>query len=335
VSRDDLYKSGTIYTGPGEPPNSQSRPTPRPKQVAGKPITKGKLLRPGGPGGGPSKLASRPATSRPVPQALPQAVPQAAPAASLPRQPRPVPQVHPSTQRAVPQPLAAINGISHGRSESASSTERSLPPPPHPAAPPAARKSTYRALYDFIGQNPNELSIRKNDVVEAMQKEGNGKLPIQFPRLRPNPLHYHHPLTDILPVQKAGGSPRNKTVPPKAGPHPRTSRKSSQHPSTHPQSATFPLLLLLRPAPTASPPPAPSPGPPRNQNRRLPPHRPRDRRRRRRRQEAKDRYRRRRRGTVPSAWARRTGVRRVAVAVGGIRRGVRAMSVWRVGWRRR
>lgn len=179
MSRDDLYKSGTIYTGPGEPPNSQSRPTPRPKQVAGKPITKGKLLRPGGPGGGPSRLAARPAASRPIPQAIP----QSAPSAALPTQPRPVPSVQTSTQRMVPQPLAAINGINHGRSESASSTERSLPPPPPPAAPPAARNCTYRALYDFMGQNPNELSIRKNDIIEVMQKEGNGKLP--SPRIAP------------------------------------------------------------------------------------------------------------------------------------------------------
>jgi len=171
VGRDDLYKSGTVYTGPGEPPNSQSRPTPRPKQVAGKPITKGKLLRPGGPGGGPSKLASRPATSRPIPQTVPQAVPSAA----IPTQPRPVPQVHTSTSRAVPQPLAAINGINHGRSESASSTERSLPPPPPPAAAPAVQNNTYRALYDFVGQQANELSIRKNDIVEVVQKQGNGK----------------------------------------------------------------------------------------------------------------------------------------------------------------
>jgi hypothetical protein len=69
VPRDDLYKSSTIHTGPGEPPNSISKPTPKGKQIAAKPITKGKLLRPGGPGGGPSKLASRPAQPRPVPHA--------------------------------------------------------------------------------------------------------------------------------------------------------------------------------------------------------------------------------------------------------------------------
>ena len=51
VPRDDLYKSGTIHVGPGEPGNSRSRPTPKGKQKAAKPVTQGKLLRPGGPGG--------------------------------------------------------------------------------------------------------------------------------------------------------------------------------------------------------------------------------------------------------------------------------------------
>ncbi|KAG9382037.1 Myosin heavy chain [Pyrenophora tritici-repentis] len=44
VARDDLYKSGTIHTGPGEPPNSVSKPTPKGKQIAAKPITKGKAF---------------------------------------------------------------------------------------------------------------------------------------------------------------------------------------------------------------------------------------------------------------------------------------------------
>lgn len=176
VPRDDLYKSGTIYTGPGEPPNSRSRPTPRPKQIVGRPITKGKLLRPGGPGGAPSKLASRPAASRPIQQPIAQSSPQP----RVTTHARPVPQAHTSTSRAVPQPLAAINGISHGRSESSSSADRPLPPPP-PAAPPAARKETYSALYDFEGQSQNELTMKKDDIVEVVQKEGNGNISLSRP----------------------------------------------------------------------------------------------------------------------------------------------------------
>jgi myosin-1 len=161
VPRDDLYKSGTIHTGPGEPPNSISKPTPKGKQVAAKPITKGKLLRPGGPGGGPSKLASRPVQQRkPIPVPTPAAAPQ--PAAS---QPRPV-----------PQPVAALsNGTSHARNQSSSSVRAPPPPPPGPpAAPPAPKEPTYRALYDFAGQSAGELSIKKDEVILVTQKETNG-----------------------------------------------------------------------------------------------------------------------------------------------------------------
>lgn len=191
VRRDDLYKSGTIHTGQGEPPNSVSRPTPRPRQVAGKPITSGKLLRPGGPGGGPSKLASRPAASRPVAsRPIPQPTPQHTSQHTPQHTPQPVyqqnsqgtmlnyrpdPQPAAAQPRPVPQTLAAVNGFGHSRSESASSINRAAPPPP-PAAPPAAKKDTYRALYDFAGQTTNELSITKDEIVEVLTKDSNGKL---------------------------------------------------------------------------------------------------------------------------------------------------------------
>jgi myosin I len=152
VPRDDLYKSGTIHTGPGEPPNSKSKPTPKGKQIAAKPITKGKLLRPGGPGGGPSKLASRPAQPRPVPTPAASSNPAAAAAAA-------------SAARPVPQP--------HARNTSSSSVR--APPPPPPAAPPAPKEPTYRALYDFAGQTSGELSLTKGEVILVTQKEGNGK----------------------------------------------------------------------------------------------------------------------------------------------------------------
>ncbi|EON64246.1 PLK protein kinase [Coniosporium apollinis CBS 100218] len=159
VPRDDVYKSGTVHTGPGEPSNSVSRPTPRGRQVPGKPITKGKLLRPGGP---VSKLASRPAQSRPVPQPAP---------------PRPIPQATPiaAQSRPVPQPVAALNGVNHSRNTSTASTASAhLPPPPPPAAPPAPKEPTYRALYDFNGQTSGELNIAKDEIIVIVQKENNG-----------------------------------------------------------------------------------------------------------------------------------------------------------------
>ncbi|MCJ1380833.1 class II myosin [Xylographa soralifera] len=163
VQRDDLYKSGTIHTGPGESPNSRSRPTPKAKRVPGKPITNGKLLRPGGPSGGPTKVASRPVASRPVPQQPPRT--QQTVLQSLPVQSRPV-----------PQPVAAMNGISHGRTESSSSINRAPPPPPPPpAAAPQIKKDVYRVLYDFGGTSgTTELSIQKDELLEILQKEGNG-----------------------------------------------------------------------------------------------------------------------------------------------------------------
>lgn len=162
VARDDVYKSGTIHTGPGEPPNSQSKPTPRGKRVAAKPITKGKLLRPGGPGGpgGPSG-----ARSRPQPQ-----VPQYS-------------QTGPTTPSAYPEPQQVtsapanlhVNGIlhslPHSRNQSTSSIVKAPPPPP-PSTP---KKDTYKALYAFTGQSNNELTIDKDEVIEVLQKESNGK----------------------------------------------------------------------------------------------------------------------------------------------------------------
>ena len=174
VIRDDLYKSGTIHTSQGEPPNSTSKRTPKGKPKAGKPITQGKLLRPGGPGGGPSKLSSRPAAARPVPQPMPsqpsqsRATPLQTPSA------RSAPQAAAAQPRAVPQPVAAVNGLGHARNDSAGRA----PPPPPPAAPPAVRKDTYKALYDFSGQSANELNqITKDEVIEILQKADNGLFP--------------------------------------------------------------------------------------------------------------------------------------------------------------
>lgn len=192
VPRDDLYKSGTIHTGPGEPPNSVSRKTPKGKPKPAKPVTQGKLLRPGGPGGGPSKLASRPAAARPTPQAQPLPITQ--PRRTSTQTPRPVPQPGASESRPVRQPLAAstiaaVNGIGHSRTESSSSVTRAAPPPP-PAPPAAAKKDTYKALYDFAGQSQNELhQLNKDEIIEVLQKETNGISP------SPNnsiPLAHHH-----------------------------------------------------------------------------------------------------------------------------------------------
>ena len=181
-----------------------SKPTPKGKQVAAKPITKGKLLRPGGPGGGPSKLASRPAQPRSVPApaaaqsrgvppapAMPGAgaaqsrgVPVAPPmpGAAQSRAVPPAPAMPGSQTRPVPQPVAALNGsANHSRSNSASRAPPPPPPPPPAAAPAAPKEPTFKALYDFAGQSAGELSLRKDEIILVTQKENNGKPPTNFP----------------------------------------------------------------------------------------------------------------------------------------------------------
>lgn len=159
VPRDDLYKSGTIHTGQGEPPNSISKKTPKGRQIAAKPITKGKLLKAGGPGGANGRLASRP---KPTPKAMP------------------LPGASASQGRPVPQPAPVVKPsnsgfVAHSRVESNSSAVRAPPPPPPPAAPPAVRESTYKAVYEFNGQSAGEMSIKKDEVIIIEKKEANGE----------------------------------------------------------------------------------------------------------------------------------------------------------------
>ncbi len=49
VQKDDVYKSHAIHVASGEPPSSVSRPPAKRKAGVVRPITKGKLLRKGGP----------------------------------------------------------------------------------------------------------------------------------------------------------------------------------------------------------------------------------------------------------------------------------------------
>ncbi len=153
----DFYKSGAVHTQAGEPPSSVSRPTPKGKPVPPRPITKGKLIKPGGPGGRPSRntnnraAQSRPsaASSRPVPAARPTPAAAATPAVAIP---------------------------SHTRQQSNSSAAR-VPLHPPPAAPPAARpKNMAKVLYDFAGQKENELTVKVGELIEVVQEETNGKL---------------------------------------------------------------------------------------------------------------------------------------------------------------
>ncbi|KAI9668881.1 MAG: class II myosin [Alyxoria varia] len=175
VPRDDSYGSGTIRTGAGEAPNSTSRPTPKGKRIPAKPIAKGKLVRPGAPGGGPSKLASQAQSQRPTPSTqtstqriVPQPPPQPAASTSRPQQ----------STNAAASLASAMNGNTAPSSQQQQHTPSARaappPPPPPPAATPKPVEPTYRALYDFTGQSSSELSIKKSETVLVKNKEHSG-----------------------------------------------------------------------------------------------------------------------------------------------------------------
>ncbi|KEY64244.1 hypothetical protein S7711_09037 [Stachybotrys chartarum IBT 7711] len=175
----DHYKSGTIHTQQGEPPNSVSRPMPKAKPVPPKPITRGKLIKPGGPGGRPSRLQGNRKT-QPRPGASGGRVVPQPPIASNSGVSNPNSSM--GARVPVPVPAATTNsGVvdrtipSHTRNQgSTSSATTRVPPPPPPAAAPAPAKVLARVLYDFAGQKENELTIRAGEILEIVQKENNG-----------------------------------------------------------------------------------------------------------------------------------------------------------------
>ncbi|KAJ3929553.1 MAG: myosin-1 [Lentinula lateritia] len=145
IQKDDLYKSHAIHVQSGEAPTSLSRPAAKRKPGAVRPITQGKLLRPGGPT--KSKPASKP---KPVAQKLPG---QTTISAAQSIMPKPAP--------------ASTNGVA--RTAPAPSRASVPPPPPPPPVHPAAE--LFKAKYAFNGEE-GEMSLKKDDIVEVISKEG-------------------------------------------------------------------------------------------------------------------------------------------------------------------
>lgn len=166
--RADYYKSGAIHTQQGEPPSSTSKPTPKGKPVPAKPITRGKLIKPGGPNGRPSRLTgNRAPQPRPGASSASRPVPQ--PAAAIPSHTRPQPAAV-ATPAAVPRPQPAA--------AAAPTPATRMPPPPPPAPPATKAKVMAKVLYDFSTDKTNELTITAGEMIEIVQKENNGKHPL-------------------------------------------------------------------------------------------------------------------------------------------------------------
>ncbi|KEZ42413.1 Myosin-1 [Scedosporium apiospermum] len=156
----DYYKSGAIHTQQGEPANSVSRPTPKGKPVPPRPITRGKLIKPGGPGGRPSRLTGN-------------RTPQPRPGASSSTSSRPVPQPA-AVMAAAAIPSHTRPQASRVAAAAAVTPASRMPPPPPPPAPAAKPKIMAKVLYDFSSDKANELSITKGEMIEIIQKENNG-----------------------------------------------------------------------------------------------------------------------------------------------------------------
>lgn len=63
-------------------------------------------------------------------------------------------------------------------------------PPPKATSPTKVEEQTFIVLYDFNGQNENELSLREGEIVIVVQKESHGK------QRRLRILHYFSPTTN-------------------------------------------------------------------------------------------------------------------------------------------
>lgn len=214
VPRDDIYKSSTVRVPPGEPVSSRSRPNPRRKNtVPAKPVGQGKLLRRGG-GNAPAgyELSSSTPAAKPHPAAVPAAkVNRAAKPAPPPaptqngaanghygsvQQSQHVQQTQPSAAavsaavaatsasrpvpaspaRAKPKPAPVRPQKTHEvqNLQRSSANKAPPPPPPQPVQPATPAEPTYKALFDFQAQGANQLSIKKDEIVIVVTKEGNG-----------------------------------------------------------------------------------------------------------------------------------------------------------------
>ncbi|KAI1002705.1 Myosin-1 [Podosphaera aphanis] len=160
TQREDFYKSGTIHTSQGEPPNSVSKPMPKGKVLAPRSLPKGRLIKPGGGKSRPSNTARK---TKPVA-----------------RSSQPIQVTKPSMSAAGNPEVSNLSstGVTHQQLSERTTQRVSQPPPPPPppTAPPTRSRAEnqYRVLYDFTGQSDTELTLQRDDLITIIQKENNG-----------------------------------------------------------------------------------------------------------------------------------------------------------------
>lgn len=185
VTRDDTYKSGTVHVPSGLPANSLSEEIPRPKARVGTSQTQSRFVQ------------KKPITKKPVilqPEAQP--LPSTDSSVSYSQQ-----ATNQNDTTIVPQ-------IQIPNESNTSSAVKSRPPPP----PPTVHEPTAKALYDFIGDGPDQLSISKNEIVVIIQKEDNGWW---FARRQDGSAKGWTPSAYIQEIKSA---PARKKAPPPAPP---------------------------------------------------------------------------------------------------------------------
>ncbi|CAG8432949.1 9867_t:CDS:10 [Diversispora eburnea] len=143
VKKDDIYKSHTVHVCTGEPANSVSDPPCPRKESPSKPKATTR----------PKKNVTKPAT-RGVSQKTPKVV---------------------STSSRSTTSSGSNESVSRrlsSTSQSSSRGSRPAPPPPPPQSP--SKEPTYKAKFDFVTEDTGELSFKKDDILEIMQKDDNG-----------------------------------------------------------------------------------------------------------------------------------------------------------------
>ncbi|CAB46766.1 myosin type I [Schizosaccharomyces pombe] len=194
----DYYKSGTIHVGTGLPPTSKSKPFPR--LATGGSTAAARGPRP--------VVQNKPAATKPVsmPAAKSKPAPMANPVSTAQqtqnRPPAPAMQARPNTTQAAAPVTSTTTTIKQATTVSASkpapstvtsaasspsniskpsapvannvSKPSAVPPPPPPPPAEVEKKDLYLALYDFAGRSPNEMTIKKDEIIEIVQKEPSG-----------------------------------------------------------------------------------------------------------------------------------------------------------------